>query len=113
MNQQVAGFAQEDEAIGLDGFEVVDPEVVFGPAGDAGRQVNPARFDKPEGLLADSLSFYLPVTCSFASSFQTDGTCGTIYRNHVGTSLGCRLARAGSVFVSPSRLALRIGGATV
>ena len=88
VGQDVAFFAQDDEAIRLDGFDVMDGEVSGRAAHNARGQVDAAGFDELGRSSAEAVASFLAFACSSASSFQSDGTCGTIYGNHVGTSWG-------------------------
>lgn len=107
VGQDVALLAQKDKAIRLHGLHVVDRQVLLGAADQTGGQVHFAPFDKHVRLDADAVADLAAGGCAFSLLFRMDGTCGTINGNHVGTSLWCRLARAGLVFAAPSRLALR------
>ena len=95
----VTFLAEKDEAVGPHGLEVVDRQVLLRSTDQAGREVNLACLDESGGPTAEPVASFLAVGGSFASSFQTDGTCGTIHGNHCAPPFKVRLARAGLVLL--------------
>ncbi len=89
VGQDVAFLAQEDEPVGLEGLDVVDRQVLLGTADQTGRKVDSPLFDELGGLLADAIPPHFAVCCSSSYSFQSDGTCGTIYDNHCAPPQRC------------------------
>ena len=103
MGAVVAFLAEKNESVGPHGLDVVDDQVFLRTASQAGCLGDLARSDQmtrhPSNLHTLPLSRVVPtaaaVACAFA--FAQYECIGTISGNHVGTSLGCRLARAGRV----------------
>jgi hypothetical protein len=69
VDQQVARFTQENEAIGANGRDVMDGQVLRRAAGDARRDLDAAGPDQPNGLPPQAVAFPLTVFGALPPAF--------------------------------------------